>query len=96
MNCDNPKCKNYTSAKERNNIRKCENYYNHTMKDVPIENIKDLFVCTEFEFMSENSLMVLWTKFSEIQFATCITFDHYSALRFIEWVKTGEDEKAWS
>lgn len=38
----------------------------------------------------------LWAKFSEIQCATCISPDAGSMKRFLEWIESGDDDKAWT
>lgn len=38
----------------------------------------------------------LWEEFSEIQCASWIIMDKFSIDRFSEWLKTGDDNDAWS
>jgi hypothetical protein len=57
--------------------------------------IKDKFP-KQFNFMSENALMILWKRFSEIQHANFLIIDGDAIERFVKWIETGDDNEAWS
>jgi hypothetical protein len=43
-----------------------------------------------------NAVKVMWLRFSEIQCATNIQVDKDSCESFLIWLKTGNDDDAWS
>jgi len=58
--------------------------------------IKDITKGTEFDVLSERALSFLWKGFSELQCASFMCPCDECGVRFLAWLKSGNDEDAWS
>ena len=63
---------------------------------IDFESLKELTSDIDLNLMSEKALHVLWTRFSEIQCAGWMCLNNENKERFEMWLKSGNDEDAWS
>ena len=60
------------------------------------KSLKELTADIDLNLFSENVFDILWDKFSEIQCATSMCLCDECKDRFVMWLKSGNDNDAWS
>ena len=63
---------------------------------MPDDELKPIMAKTEFRWLSEGALTILWEEFSQIQCAEYLTPDKESGERFCKWLSSGDANDVWS